>query len=80
MKLLIHGWMGSRNHITIDPVKNAYLSMGGHNLLVVDWSSGAGQNYDLSRALVPYVAKRVAKVLRRFLQYDIFFDFFFPTL
>lgn len=68
LKILIHGWMGNRNHITIEPVKNAYLARQGNNLLIVNWSSGARQNYDLSRALVPAVAKRVAKGLWEFFQ------------
>lgn len=73
-KILIHGWMGNRNHITIEPIKNAYLARQGNNLLIVNWSSGARQNYDLSRALVPAVAKRIAKDLREFFMF-VFGDF-----
>lgn len=58
--------MGNKNHITIEPIRNAYLSKRETNLLIVDWESGARQNYDKSRALVPQVAKRVAKRLKQF--------------
>lgn len=68
LKVLIHGWQGDRNHITIEPVKNAYLTRGKCNLLIVDWSSGAGQNYKESRELVAHVAKRAAKILNQFLE------------
>uniref|UniRef100_A0A1B0DD81 Lipase domain-containing protein n=1 Tax=Phlebotomus papatasi TaxID=29031 RepID=A0A1B0DD81_PHLPP len=63
LKVVIHGWMGNKNHITIDPVKNAYLALSCCNVITVNWEDGARQNYDVSRYMVDIVGRRNIHVL-----------------
>uniref|UniRef100_A0A336LYB0 CSON008132 protein n=1 Tax=Culicoides sonorensis TaxID=179676 RepID=A0A336LYB0_CULSO len=67
LKVLIHGWNSNRDHISIEPVKNAYLARGTDNLIIVDWSEGATQLYDVSRSLVPRVGLRIGEMLQAFM-------------
>lgn len=67
IKVLIHGYIASRYHSSIEPIKQAYLSAGNVNLIIVDWSQASYQMYDVSRALTSQVAKRVAEILDEFL-------------
>lgn len=67
VKVLIHGYIASRYHYSIAPIKNAYLSAGNVNLIIVDWSQGSYQMYDVSRQLSSSVAFRIAEILQRFL-------------
>lgn len=67
IKVLIHGYIASRYHSSITPIKNAYLSAGNVNLIVVDWSQASYQMYDVSRTLTSQVAYRVSKILERFI-------------
>lgn len=67
IKVLIHGYIASKYHYSIAPVKNAYLSAGNVNLIIVDWSQASYQMYDLSRQLTSRVAYRVAEILQRYL-------------
>ncbi|GAB0086694.1 pancreatic lipase-related protein 2 [Sergentomyia squamirostris] len=66
VKVVIHGWMGNKNHITIDPVKNAYLAQLCCNVITVNWEDGAMQNYDLSRYMVDIVGQKVGELLHNF--------------
>lgn len=68
LKVLVHGWTANRNHITVAPVKDAYLAIG-ESLIVADWNDGATQNYDKSRNFVPKVALRIFQLLDRFMKY-----------
>lgn len=68
IKVLIHGYIASRYHTSIEPIKQAYLSAGNVNLIIVDWSQASYQMYDVSRALTSQVAKRIAEILNKFLQ------------
>lgn len=67
VKVIIHGYIASRYHYSIAPIKNAYLSAGNVNLIIVDWSQGSYQMYDVSRQLTANVAFRIAEILQRFL-------------
>ncbi|XP_055691111.1 uncharacterized protein LOC129794335 [Lutzomyia longipalpis] len=67
IKVIIHGWMGNKNHITIDPVKNAYLALSCCNIITVNWEGGARQNYDVARYMVDTVGKRAGELLHSFL-------------
>lgn len=62
-KVLIHGYIANRYHSSIEPIKNAYLTAADANLIVVDWSKGAYQPYDVSRGLIAQVAIRVGEIL-----------------
>lgn len=67
IKVLIHGYIASRYHVSIAPIKNAYLSAGNVNLFIVDWSQASYQMYDVSRQLTSQVAHRVSEILERFI-------------
>lgn len=67
IKVLIHGYIASRYHTSIEPIKKAYLSAGNVNLMIVDWSQASYQMYDVSRGLTSHVAIRVAKILDEFI-------------
>lgn len=68
IKVLIHGYIASRYHSSIEPIKKAYLTAGNVNLMIVDWSQASYQMYEVSRGLTSQVALRVAQILDEFLQ------------
>lgn len=68
IKVLIHGYIASRYHASIEPIKKAYLSAGNVNLMIVDWSQASYQMYEVSRKLTSQVALRIAQILNGFLQ------------
>uniref|UniRef100_A0A182S6M2 Lipase domain-containing protein n=1 Tax=Anopheles maculatus TaxID=74869 RepID=A0A182S6M2_9DIPT len=68
LKVLIHGWFADRNHVSIIPIKTAYLVQDAHNLLVVDWSKAASLLYPTARDLVLPVANRIGTSLSQFMQ------------
>lgn len=68
IKVLIHGYIASRYHSSIEPIRQAYLSAGNVNLMIVDWSQASYQMYDLSRGLTSQVAYRIAQILEEFLR------------
>ena len=63
LKLLIHGWTADRNHVSLKPLKNAYLSRGDVNLLIVDWPNVSKLPYEKSRILVKNVGARIGQLL-----------------
>lgn len=68
IKVLIHGYIASRYHSSIEPLKRAYLSAGNVNLIIADWSQASYQMYDVSRGLTSQVAFRIAQILDEFIQ------------
>lgn len=68
IKVLIHGYIASRYHNSIEPIKKAYLNAGNVNLMIVDWSQASYQMYEISRGLTSQVAMRIARILDEFLQ------------
>lgn len=68
IKVLIHGYIASRYHSSIEPIKKAYLNAGNVNLMIVDWSQASYQMYEVSRSLTSQVAIRIARILDEFLQ------------
>lgn len=68
IKVLIHGYIASRYHASIEPIKKAYLNAGNVNLMIVDWSQASYQMYEVSRKLTSQVAIRIAQILDGFLQ------------
>lgn len=68
IKVLIHGYVSSRYHISIEPIKQAYLSAGNVNLMIVDWSQASYQLYGVSRRITSQVAFRIAQMLDDFLR------------
>uniref|UniRef100_A0A182PBB4 Lipase domain-containing protein n=1 Tax=Anopheles epiroticus TaxID=199890 RepID=A0A182PBB4_9DIPT len=68
LKVLIHGWNADRNHVSILPIRTAYLVQDAHNLLVADWSPAAVLLYPTARALVLPVGNRLGDILGRFMK------------
>ncbi|XP_017058058.1 lipase member H-A isoform X2 [Drosophila ficusphila] len=68
VKLIVHGYLGSRTHGSILPLRNAYTSQGFENVLVADWGPAANLDYPTSRLAVKKVARVLAKLLEEFLQ------------
>lgn len=65
-KILIHGYIASRYHSSIAPIKNAYLAVGDVNVIIADWSQAAYQSYKTSRLLTTQVALRISEILKGF--------------
>ncbi|XP_049295099.1 endothelial lipase [Anopheles funestus] len=68
LKVLIHGWNADRNHISMLPIRTAYLVQDAHNLLVADWSHVAYLLYPTARDLAVPVANRIGSMLVRFIE------------
>ncbi|EDV92569.1 GH18764 [Drosophila grimshawi] len=65
VRVLIHGWTGKSTNCYNAAIKDAYLSRGNINVIIIDWSR---QSLDLNYARVskqlPSIAASVAKFLR----------------
>ncbi|XP_032290908.1 pancreatic lipase-related protein 2 isoform X2 [Drosophila virilis] len=68
LKLIVHGFLGSRSHISIMPLRNAYQAQGFEHVLIADWSPAANLDYPSSRRAVGRVALVLAKQLEQFLE------------
>ncbi|XP_050072700.1 pancreatic triacylglycerol lipase-like [Anopheles maculipalpis] len=68
LKVLIHGWNADRNHVSISPIRTAYLVQDAHNLLVVDWSKVAYLSYPTARRLVLPISNIIGNSLAKFIQ------------
>ncbi|KAH8379327.1 hypothetical protein KR009_004187 [Drosophila setifemur] len=66
--LIVHGYVGSRTHASIMPLRNAYTAQGYKNVLVADWGPAANLDYPTSRFAVKKVSRFLAKKLDEFLQ------------
>ncbi|KAH8365832.1 hypothetical protein KR093_005247 [Drosophila rubida] len=67
LKLIVHGFLASRSHSSISPLRNAYAAQGYEHVLVADWSPAANLDYPSSRRAVQRVAVVLAKQLQLFL-------------
>ncbi|KAH8397460.1 hypothetical protein KR222_005184 [Zaprionus bogoriensis] len=67
LKLIVHGFLGSRTHSSIAPLRNAYRAQGYAHVLIADWSPAANLDYASSRRAVAKVALVLAKQLEQFL-------------
>lgn len=63
----IHGWHYSYNSAMPLSVKNAYLSTRDFNIVLVDWSTIAANNYFTAR----YAVSDVGNTLGRFIQFMV---------
>ncbi|XP_064548944.1 pancreatic lipase-related protein 2 isoform X2 [Drosophila montana] len=68
LKLIVHGFLGSRSHISIMPLRNAYQAQGFEHVLIADWSPAANLDYPSSRRALGRVALVLAKQLEQFLE------------
>ncbi|XP_017956665.1 lipase member H isoform X1 [Drosophila navojoa] len=67
LKLIVHGFLGSRTHSSIQPLRNAYRAQGFEHILIADWSPAANLDYPSSRRSVSKVALVLAQQLEQFL-------------
>ncbi|XP_060658884.1 lipase member H [Drosophila nasuta] len=67
LQLIVHGFLASRSHSSIMPLRNAYTAQGYAHVLVADWSPAANLDYPSSRRAVSKVASVLAKQLQQFL-------------
>ncbi|KAH8268733.1 hypothetical protein KR018_000444 [Drosophila ironensis] len=68
VKLIVHGFLGSRTHASIMPLRNAYTAQGYPNVLVADWGPVANLDYPTARLAVKKVSRFLALKLEQFLQ------------
>ena len=68
VKVLVHGWLGSRTIPFNIEVTAAYLRRGDFNVIVVDWAVGASTiNYITARNRAPDVgACKLIQISKRF--------------
>ncbi|KAH8302125.1 hypothetical protein KR044_003033 [Drosophila immigrans] len=68
LQLIVHGFLASRSHSSIMPLRNAYTAQGFEHVLIADWSPAANLDYASSRRAVAKVASVLAKQLQQFLE------------
>ncbi|XP_035730167.1 phospholipase A1 VesT1.02-like [Vespa mandarinia] len=63
-KIITHGWRGSHKSDSCVRVRDAYLTVGDYNVIVIDWENIASDIlYSKVRACIPNVALYVAKFI-----------------
>ncbi|XP_068143233.1 endothelial lipase [Drosophila tropicalis] len=67
IKLIVHGYLGSRTHSSIMPLRNAYAAQAYENILVADWSPVANLDYPSARRSLSRVAHSLANLLQQFI-------------
>ncbi|XP_020818609.1 lipase member H [Drosophila serrata] len=65
VRILIHGWAGTSTTCSNAVIKDAYLSRGNYNVIILDWSRQAMDiNYARVSKQLASIAGNVAKLLR----------------
>lgn len=59
-RFVIHGWTQSSSSSMNKNIRNAWLSQGDYNVIVVDWARARSVDYATSVLAVPKVGKKVA--------------------
>ncbi|XP_011213841.2 phospholipase A1 [Bactrocera dorsalis] len=62
-KFLIHGWLQSYKANMNKNIRDAWLSNGDYNIIVVDWARARSIDYVSSVAAVPKVGKKIADMI-----------------
>ncbi|XP_046627852.1 pancreatic triacylglycerol lipase-like [Neodiprion virginianus] len=62
-RIITHGWVNSKNSEACTLIRDAYLSEGDYNIIVVDWSKISKQLYGFARRRVYMVGGYVAKLI-----------------
>ncbi|XP_076638115.1 pancreatic triacylglycerol lipase-like [Colletes latitarsis] len=62
-KIIIHGWLGSKQSRPLLEVRDALLQKGDYNVILVDWSQMSRTPYRIASACVVGVGKQVAKMI-----------------
>lgn len=70
VKILIHGYIADRNHVSIESVKFSYLLKDDKvNFMIADWRKYAHLDYDKARNGVQNVGYKFAQILEGYLKY-----------
>lgn len=68
-RVIVPGWLSSRNSTFPKETVRAYLKKGDFNVIVVDWSKGSStKNYWIARRRIPSVAEVLSKFLKYLMQ------------
>ncbi|XP_065371993.1 phospholipase A1 VesT1.02-like [Calliphora vicina] len=62
-RFVIHGWVQSRLSGMNKDIRNAWLSLGEYNVIVVDWARARSVDYATSVLAVPKVGRKVASMI-----------------
>lgn len=66
IKILIHGWNANSDHISMLPVRNAYLKRNESHVMAIDWREIAELPYIVARDLIAKVGREICMKLRKF--------------
>ncbi|XP_037946466.1 lipase member I-like [Teleopsis dalmanni] len=66
LKIIVHGYLGSRTHSSIKPLVKIYLAQGAANIFIADWQYLANLDYRDSRRVVSKVSMHFAEALYEF--------------
>lgn len=64
VKLLIHGWNADAKHISMQPVRNAYLRINEYHVVAVDWREIANMPYIVARDLIGVIGRRICEIFK----------------
>ncbi|XP_054081756.1 phospholipase A1-like isoform X2 [Zeugodacus cucurbitae] len=62
-KVLVHGWWGNYKAAMNNNIRDAWLSHGDYNIIVVDWARARSIDYVSSVVAVPKVGQKVADMI-----------------
>ncbi|XP_046751143.1 pancreatic triacylglycerol lipase-like [Diprion similis] len=63
VRIVIHGWLNSMKSPSETLIRDAYLSVGNYNVILVDWSSYSRKDYLYARRKVTTVGKYVGQMI-----------------
>lgn len=67
LPILIHGWNADKDHMAMEPVRDAYLKTN-RSVFIVDWQALAYLPYGVTRPLVTRIGERIGSILRPVLE------------
>ncbi|KAK0167249.1 hypothetical protein PV327_004674 [Microctonus hyperodae] len=62
--MYIHGWMGQQNTESAQMIRDAYLKFMDCNVILVDWSTTAQQDYFTAAKSISEIGKRIAEMIK----------------
>ncbi|TMW42848.1 hypothetical protein DOY81_012071 [Sarcophaga bullata] len=62
-RITIHGWTNSKDDYVNTGIREAFLSHGDYNMIVVDWGRARSVDYASSVLAIPGVGKKVAELV-----------------
>ncbi|XP_055383793.1 pancreatic triacylglycerol lipase-like [Condylostylus longicornis] len=68
IKIIIHGWKANPNHVSIAPLKYAYLAKGHNGIFIADWKDIGRITYREIKFVIEPLSKRLADLLDKFIR------------